>query len=476
MPAGRRRTPSRRPTTTPPRRAGPSVVDIARIHRSRLWRVGRFHGPVLRFLGERLGRDHVRFGELALRLAHRDHLLQVLQLQVARLQPILRAGDLVIDLRDLILARVLLLPQVLLRQGPLELRLGLLTAAHEAGHLALARMMGMRVETFSLGFGPRIWGSRRGETDYRLSALPLGGYCKIAGFTPDDPAAQDPSDPGSYMNKPAWRRFLVIAAGPGVNYLVAFLIIAALYASHGFLDLTTTRIEVIPGGPAAAAGLQTGDQVVAVDGAPVDSFDDLRRELQKRDAGAQRRIEVLRDGARRAFTVRPENGTISVKLDRVMVRLPFAEAVPRALHDVWALNAATVGALWDAIRGKGTASLAGPIAIVRQASAEVKRGIADFASILANISVGLALFNFLPVPALDGGRLVFLGVELITRRKVNQRLESVVHVVGLLLLLGLLVSVVVFGDLQLGKRLFSRGGCTAAGVFESGDGEDAQDV
>src|SRR5437016_5633144 len=321
--------------------AGHSVVDIARIHRSRLWRVGRFHGPVLRLLGERLGRVHVRFGELALRLAHRDHLLQVLQLQVARLQPILRAGDLVIDLRDLILARVLLLPQVLLRQGPLELRLGdgpfaagdfqtragvglgLLIAAHEAGHLALARMMGMRVETFSLGFGPRIWGFRRGETDYRLSALPLGGYCKIAGFTPDDPAAQDPSDPGSYMNKPAWRRFLVIAAGPGVNYLVAFLIIAALYASHGFLDLTTTRVEVIPGGPAAAAGLQTGDQVVAVDGVAVESFDDLRRELQKPGAAAQRRVEVLRDGARQAFTVRPQNGTISVKLDRVMVRLPL---------------------------------------------------------------------------------------------------------------------------------------------------------
>jgi regulator of sigma E protease len=336
--------------------------------------------------------------------------------------------------------------------------LGLLIAAHEAGHLVLARMMGMRVETFSLGFGPRIWGFRRGETDYRLSALPLGGYCRIAGFTPDDPAAQDPSDPGSYVNKPAWRRFLVIAAGPGVNYLLAFLIIAALYASHGFLDLTTTRIEVISGGPAAAAGLQTGDQVVAVDGIPVDSFDDLRRELQKPGSGAERRVEVLRDGARHAFTVRPQNGTISVKLDRVMVRLPLAEAVPRALHDVWALNAATIGALWDAIRGRGTASLAGPIAIVRQASAEVKRGIADFASILANISVGLALFNFLPVPALDGGRLVFLGVELVTRRKVNQRLESVVHVVGLLLLLGLLVSVVVFGDLQLGKRLFSRGG------------------
>ena len=336
--------------------------------------------------------------------------------------------------------------------------LGLLIAAHEAGHLVLARLMGMRVETYSLGFGPRIAGFRHGETDYRLSALPLGGYCKIAGFTPDDPAAQDPSDAGSYMNKPAWRRFLVIAAGPGVNYLTAFLIIAVLYASQGFPDLTTNRIEVIPGGPAAAAGLQTSDEVVSVDGVPVQSFEDLRRELQRPGAPPERRIEVVRQGERKALAVRPVNGTISVKTDRVLMRLPVTEAVPRALHDVWALNAATLSALADVVRGKGSASLAGPVAIVRQASAEVKRGIADFASILANISVALALFNLLPVPALDGGRLVFLGFELITRRKVNQRFESVVHVVGMLLLLGVLVSVVLFSDLQLGRRLFSRGG------------------
>ena len=336
--------------------------------------------------------------------------------------------------------------------------LGLLIAAHEAGHLALARLMGMRVETYSLGFGPRLWGFRSGETDYRLSALPLGGYCKIAGFTPEDPAAQDPADQGSYVNKPAWRRFLVIAAGPGVNYLVAFLIIALLYVSHGFLDLTTTRIEVMPEGPAAAAGLRSGDEVRAVDGAPIASFEDLRRELQKAGTGPERTVEVQRGAERLSFHVRPQHGTISVKLDHVLVRLPLAEAVPRAAKDVWSLNAATISALWDAIRMKGSASLAGPVAIVRQASAEVKRGVADFASILANISVGLALFNFLPVPALDGGRLVFLGVELLTRRKVDHRIESVVHVIGLLLLLGLLVSVVVFGDLQLGRRLFNRGG------------------
>jgi regulator of sigma E protease len=336
--------------------------------------------------------------------------------------------------------------------------LGLLIAAHEAGHLVLARLMGMRVEIFSIGFGPRIAGFKWGDTEYRLSALPLGGYCKIAGFTPDDPAALDPNDTGSYMNKPAWRRFLVIAAGPAINYLVAFLIIAGLYVTHGFPNLTTTQVAVVPDGPAAAAGMQTGDRVVAVDGVPVSSINELRRELQKSDAPHERRIEVVRGGERKTLFVRPDRGTISVTPDQVLVRLSALQAIPSAARDVWALSAADLRALFDVVRGKGTASLAGPVAIVRQASAEVRRGLADFAGILANISVGLALFNFLPVPALDGGRLVFLGYELVTRRRVNHRIESVVHVVGLLLLLGLLVSVVVFGDLQLGKRLFSHSG------------------
>jgi regulator of sigma E protease len=335
--------------------------------------------------------------------------------------------------------------------------LGLLIAAHEAGHLLLARLVGMRVEIYSLGFGPRIAGFKSGDTEYRLSALPLGGYCKIAGFTPEDPAAQDPADPGSYMNKPAWKRFLVIAAGPGVNYFVAFVIIALLYMTHGFLDLTTTKVAVIPDGPAAAAGMQTGDQVVAVDSVPINSFDDLRHELQKAGAPPERTIVVLRGGSRVALRVRPSNGTISVRLDEVLVRLPFLQAVPHAARDVWSLNVNTLGALGDAIRHFSLKTLGGPVAIVREASAGAKRGIADFAALLANISVGLALFNFLPVPALDGGRLVFLTVELVTRRRVNQRLETTTHAIGLLLLLCLIVWVVVFGDLQLGKRLFSRG-------------------
>ena len=333
--------------------------------------------------------------------------------------------------------------------------LGLLIAAHEAGHLVLARLMGMRVETYSLGFGPRIWGFTRGGTDYRLSALPLGGYCKIAGFTPDEPAAQDPNDNGAYMNKPVWRRALVIFAGPGVNYLSAFLIIFVLYVTHGFPNLATDRIEVVPGGPAAAAGLATGDQVTAVDGTPISGFEGLRHELQKGGAPAERRIDVVRSGEKRTFVVHPaSNNTISVGAERVLLRLGPGEALSRAAQDVWTLNAGTLGALWDVVRFKGGANIGGPIAIVQQASQEVKRGLADFASILANISVGLAVFNLLPVPALDGGRLVFLAGELVTRRKANPRFEQVVNVAGMLFLLALLLSVVVFNDLGLAKKLF----------------------
>jgi len=335
--------------------------------------------------------------------------------------------------------------------------LGLLIAAHEAGHLVLARLLGMRVETYSLGFGPRIAGFRRGDTDYRLSAIPLGGYCKIAGFSPDEPAAQDPNDQGSYANKPAWRRFLVIAAGPGVNYLLAFLLIAGLYTTRGFVDLSTTRVQVLPGRPAAAAGLHTGDRVLAIDGVKITSFNDVMRELRKGEAPPQRRFEVERGGEPLSLTVVPDNGVIGVMQDKVLVRVRLAEALPRAARDVWALNVGTLQALWDIVRGRGGASLAGPIGIVKQASAEVKRGLAEFAGILANISVGLAIFNFLPVPALDGGRLVFLGIELVSGRKVNQRAETVVHLVGFLFLLALVLAVTLFGDLQLGRKLFHAG-------------------
>jgi regulator of sigma E protease len=196
--------------------------------------------------------------------------------------------------------------------------------------------------------------------------------------------------------------------------------------------------------------------VVSVDGIPIHVFDDLLRELHRQGSPEERTIGVERHGAGVAARVRPESGRIQVQRGRVLIHAPLGEAVPRALRDVWAMNAATFEAIGSLFRGH-VETLSGPVGIVKQASAEVKRGLGDFAMVLASISVSLAVFNFLPVPALDGGRLVFLGIELVSRRRVNQRAETVVHLVGFLFLLCLVVAVTLFGDLQLGHRLFHRG-------------------
>ena len=333
--------------------------------------------------------------------------------------------------------------------------LGFLIAAHEFGHLILARLMGMRVEVYSLGFGPRVWGFKRGDTDYRLSAFPLGGYCRIAGFTVDDPAAHDWDDQGSYVNKPAWRRFLVIAAGPGVNWVMAIGLIAALYVTVGFIDITTTRVEVVAGGPAAAAGMLSGDKIVAVEGVKIGSFQELMTELHKPGPGTKA-LEVERAAARQTLVVTPDGGRIHVRQARDLKTLALAAALPQATRDVFELTRASVSALFDAARNRGGASLSGPVGIVQQAAVALKASLGDFVGLLANISVGLAIFNFLPVPALDGGRLVFLTYEVVSRRRVNARVEMVVNAIGALLLIALLLGVTLLGDLGLGKRLFGK--------------------
>jgi regulator of sigma E protease len=335
------------------------------------------------------------------------------------------------------------------------LGLGALIAAHEFGHLLLARAMGMRVEVYSIGFGPRLWGFKRGDTDYRLSAIPLGGYCRIAGFTVDDPAAHDWNDPGSYVNKPAWRRFLVIAAGPGVNWLCAIVIVAGLYVTTGYYDPTTNKVQVIEGGPAAAAGMQSGDRIVAIDGIGVQSFQDLLDGL-RRSGPPVRAIQVERTGQKVTLQVKPEDGRIRVSQAADLTVVKFPQNLPRATVVVWQLTALNVGALIQVFKGSGGASVSGPVGIVKQAASALKASLADFVALLAQISVGLAVFNFLPVPALDGGRLVFLSYEVISRRRVNAQVEMVVNAAGALMLIALFLGITVFGDLGLWHRLFPK--------------------
>jgi regulator of sigma E protease len=337
------------------------------------------------------------------------------------------------------------------------LAVSLLIIVHEAGHFLAARRFGMRVERFSVGFGPVLLAFRRGETEFAISALPLGGYVKIAGMGAGEAGA---ADPAMFSSQPAWRRFLVILAGPAMNYLAAVLVAWALLASVGLraADPGARVGALVPGWPAEQAGLRSGDRISSVAGTPVDTWEALVRELQRRP-GEEIALEVARgegDAAERLvvrITPRDEGGVGRVGFGpatTVVRRGPagaLVEAVRRT-NDNAALQLGAFGSVFS--RGQ---QVEGPVGIARGLVRGAREGIEPFLSLVWTISVALAILNLLPVPALDGGRLFFLGYEMVTRRKVNERVEGWLHLAGFVLLVGLILAVTVFRDLP---RLLGR--------------------
>ncbi len=329
-----------------------------------------------------------------------------------------------------------------------------LIVLHEAGHMWVARRMGMRVERFSVGFGPVLWAARRGETEYALSALPLGGYVRIAGMATGDAVA--PDDRGAYCNQPAWRRVLVLAAGPGANYLAAVALAAALLATVGLPapDPSARVGDLVAGMPAERAGLRPGDRILAVAGAPVATWDELVAALQ-RHPGERIALAVERgDGpgeAPRTVLVTPVDdggvGRIGFRQHAVAIRRGPAAALLEGLRLTDERAASSLAALGQVVRRRQRAELAGPVGIAQELVRGARIGADRFFTVVWNVSIALALLNLLPLPALDGGRLVFLGYELVTRRRVDARVESIVHGVGFAALLLLLLGVTIFGDL-----------------------------
>jgi regulator of sigma E protease len=335
------------------------------------------------------------------------------------------------------------------------LAISLLIVIHEAGHFLAARAFGMRVERFSVGFGPVLLAFRRGETEFAISALPLGGYVKIAGMAPGE--GEDASDRRLFSNQAAWRRFLVILAGPGMNYLAAIAIAWGLIATIGLPapDPAPRVGKLVAGMPAAEAGLAPGDEIRAVAGVPVDSWKTLVVELQ-RHPGERIVLDVVKGGAPAAavplpITPRDDGGVGRVGFQQAATLLratnpaaAFAEGLGRTNGNA----AAQLGAFASLFKKRPTAEGAvGPAGIVQQLMQAARDGAAPFLGFVWTISVVLAILNLLPVPALDGGRLVFLGYEIVSRRRVNEKVESYVHFAGFVLLIGLILAVTLFGDL-----------------------------
>lgn len=333
------------------------------------------------------------------------------------------------------------------------LLLAVLILLHEAGHFAAARLCGMRVTRFSIGFGPTLasFTPKGGETTYQIAAIPLGGYVQIAGMDPQEPV--EAGDTRSYATKPLWQRALVVMAGPIANYLVAAVVFSALYAI-GFPKAETGTVlgEVTAGRPAAKAGLRPGDRVLSIDGTPVRTWAQIAERTHS-SPGKALAIELRRGGetltlrARPARDPRSGEGVVGIAPAIRLDHRSGLAAIPAGFRQAGSDAEMLVRSLAHLALG----SLMGPVGIVSLASDQVERGLRAVMAVAGGLSVALFVMNFLPLPALDGGRLVFLGYEVLMRRRVPARFEAIVHWVGLILLLSML-ALVTYRDILVAVR------------------------
>lgn len=330
------------------------------------------------------------------------------------------------------------------------LGLALLMIVHEAGHYFAARRYGMRVVKFSIGFGPRIWHKqpKGSPTTFQVALIPFLAYVQIAGMNPYE-EDQDPNDKASYANASLWARVVTIVAGPLANYLFAsVLFFGALVVGVTMADEASMKVVPSPDGPAAHAGMLENDQVLAVNQTPVHDWTQLSKAVSSH-AGEPIDIEIDRAGKDMHLTVTPngkgktDEGRILVRPIKKIERLGVREAAVQSITRPPQVVAGLVVGLTRMILRKDKVEASGPVGITKYMAEAAKDGTGDYLFLLGVLSAYLGGFNLLPVPALDGGRLIFLGAEAASRRKPDRKMEARVHAIGLLMMLALIAIVTV---------------------------------
>lgn len=311
---------------------------------------------------------------------------------------------------------------------------------HEGGHFIMARLMGIRVNEFSAGMGPKLLSRKRGDTLYSLRAFPIGGFCAMEGEQGDS------TDENAFCNKAVWRRIFVVIAGALMNLLLGFFIIFIMTISAPQLESKTVSV-VAEQSAAAAAGLQPGDILESVNGNKLFIANDFLTELRRSDNGVAT-IGLWRDGKyielKNVDFKIEEEGSKKLAVGFSVYEL---ERNPLSLTGYaagWTISTGRLifSSLIDLFSGKySITDFSGPVGTSAVISQVRQTGARNFFFLVAFMTINVGLFNLLPIPALDGGRLVFLLIEAIRRKPVNPKYENAIHLVSFFLLMGFIVLI-----------------------------------
>ena len=338
--------------------------------------------------------------------------------------------------------------------------LGVLIFFHEFGHFLVARFFGVGVEKFSLGFGPRLLGKKIGLTDYRISAIPLGGYVKMVGEEPD--AEISPEEiPFSFTHKHVAKRMMIVAAGPFFNILLAVIIFFGIFFFSGTFVLKPSVGSVKPGSPAFTAGLEKGDLITAINAIEINDWGEMA-EIINTSKGQNLKLTVRRGDSSRNFSLAPEKVTtknifgediqryiigITASGETYSKEMSLLQAFSESMVQTYRVSELMVVIIAKLITGDiSTDTLGGPIMIAQMAGDSAKAGVGSLISFIALISINLAIINLLPIPILDGGHLLFFSIEAIKGRPVSIKIREIAQQVGMFILI-LLMILVFYNDI-----------------------------
>jgi regulator of sigma E protease len=345
------------------------------------------------------------------------------------------------------------------------LLLGILIFVHELGHFLFAKLCNVKVLKFSIGFGKTLIGKKIGETEYALSAIPLGGYVKMFGEEPDDEVSEADAA-RSYKNQTLPKKAMILLAGPLFNVLLTFVIYTSLLAAGlqvpvpDLKNLMPVVEEVVEGGPAAEAGIKQGDRIISIGDNDINTWFDIINVVGP-SAGKPLNFVMQRDSKTYSVTIAPKAETVKDKdgkeftIGRIGIKKTgqgiytfiksssLPEAPVQGAYATYKMGIMIYESLWMTMSGEiSVKNVGGPIAIVSLSNRAAEAGLISYLLFMALISVNLGILNLLPIPVLDGGHLLFMGIEAVRGKPLSESTMMIMQKIGIALLLGLMVFVI----------------------------------